>query len=40
MDGGTVNVTGGINTGERVVVAGVHKLSDGQAVRIDQGDKP
>ncbi len=38
VDGGTVHVTGGINPGERVVVAGVHKLSDGQAVRIDQGE--
>ena len=40
VDGGIVNVTGGINPGERVVVAGVHKLSDGQAVRIDQGENP
>ena len=40
VDGGSVNVTSGINPGERVVVAGVHKLSDGQAVRIDQGENP
>ncbi|MBO9099559.1 MULTISPECIES: efflux RND transporter periplasmic adaptor subunit [Rhizobium] len=40
VDGGSVKVTGGINPGARVVVAGVHKLSDGQAVRIDQGENP
>jgi multidrug efflux pump subunit AcrA (membrane-fusion protein) len=35
-DGGTVRVTEGLVPGERVVVAGVHKLEDGQAIRIDQ----
>ncbi|WP_434734219.1 efflux RND transporter periplasmic adaptor subunit (plasmid) [Rhizobium sp. YTUHZ044] len=35
-DGGTVRVTEGLAPGERVVVAGVHKLQDGQAIRIDQ----
>ncbi len=40
VDGGSVKVTGGINPGERVVVAGVRKLSDGQAVRVDQGENP
>lgn len=34
--GGTVRVTEGLTPGERVVVAGVHKLQDGQAIRIDQ----
>nr|WP_210303189.1 efflux RND transporter periplasmic adaptor subunit [Rhizobium aethiopicum] len=36
VDGGTVRVTEGLTRGERVVVAGVHKLEDGQAIRIDQ----
>ncbi|OAV48694.1 efflux transporter periplasmic adaptor subunit [Rhizobium sp. WYCCWR10014] len=35
-DGGTVRITEGLAPGERVVVAGVHKLEDGQAIRIDQ----
>ncbi|OWO94040.1 efflux transporter periplasmic adaptor subunit [Rhizobium esperanzae] len=35
-DGGNVRVTEGLAPGERVVVAGVHKLEDGQAIRIDQ----
>ncbi|MCA2406471.1 efflux RND transporter periplasmic adaptor subunit (plasmid) [Rhizobium leguminosarum bv. viciae 248] len=35
-DGGTVRVTEGLVPGERVVVAGVHKLEDGQTIRIDQ----
>ncbi|MGB8286456.1 MAG: efflux RND transporter periplasmic adaptor subunit, partial [Rhizobium ruizarguesonis] len=35
-DGGTVRVSEGLAPGERVVVAGVHKLEDGQAIRIDQ----
>lgn len=36
VDGGTVRIVKGISAGERVVVAGVHKLTDGQAIRIDQ----
>ena len=36
FDGGTVRITEGLTPGERVVVAGVHKLEDGQAIRIDQ----
>ncbi len=32
----TVVVTQGINPGDRIVVAGVNQLQDGQAVRIDQ----
>lgn len=35
-DGGTVRIIEGLSPGERVVVAGVHKLEDGQAIRIDQ----
>jgi membrane fusion protein, multidrug efflux system len=35
-DLGTVTVTEGISSGERIVVAGVNKLKDGQAVRMDQ----
>ncbi len=31
----TVEVTGGVNEGDRVVVAGVHSLKDGQAVKLD-----
>lgn len=34
--GGTVVVSSGINPGDRVVVAGVNQLKDGQAVRIEQ----
>ncbi|MBB3656761.1 RND family efflux transporter MFP subunit [Rhizobium sp. BK650] len=34
-EGGSVRIAEGISAGERVVVAGVHKLVDGQAVRID-----
>ncbi|UVD60677.1 efflux RND transporter periplasmic adaptor subunit (plasmid) [Rhizobium sp. Pop5] len=36
VEGGTVRITEGLTPGERVVVAGVHKLEDGQAIRIDQ----
>ncbi|MBB4481859.1 efflux RND transporter periplasmic adaptor subunit [Rhizobium etli] len=36
VDGGTVRITEGLAPGDRVVVAGVHKLQDGQAIRIDQ----
>ncbi|EJC83547.1 RND family efflux transporter, MFP subunit [Rhizobium leguminosarum bv. trifolii WSM2297] len=36
VEGGTVRVIQGLAAGERVVVAGVHKLEDGQAIRIDQ----
>jgi RND family efflux transporter MFP subunit len=32
----TVMITQGIQEGERVVIAGVHKLKDGQTVRIDE----
>lgn len=39
-EGGTVRIAEGVNPGERVVVAGVHKLTDGQAVRVDQGENP
>lgn len=35
-EGGSVRVTGGVKPGERVASAGVHKLKDGQAIRIDQ----
>jgi RND family efflux transporter MFP subunit len=34
-EGGSVRIAEGVSAGERVVVAGVHKLADGQAVRID-----
>jgi hypothetical protein len=30
-----VKIAEGVSAGERVVVAGVHKLADGQAVRLD-----
>ena len=36
VDGGSVRITGGVKPGERVASAGVHKLKDGQAIRIDQ----
>lgn len=35
-EGGNVRITGGVKPGERVASAGVHKLKDGQAIRIDQ----
>ena len=34
-DDGRIAVTAGLSPGERVVIAGVHALSDGQAVRLD-----
>ncbi len=34
--GGSVDVVEGIDAGERVVVAGVNELSDGQTIKIDQ----
>lgn len=33
---GDVTIAEGISSGERVVVAGVHKLEEGQSVRVDQ----
>ncbi|QPB19708.1 efflux RND transporter periplasmic adaptor subunit [Rhizobium sp. 007] len=39
-EGGNIRIAEGVNPGERVVVAGVHKLTDGQAVRVDQGENP
>ena len=36
VPGGSVIVTQGVNPGDRVVVAGVHKLEEGQPVRIDE----
>ncbi|WP_087001720.1 efflux RND transporter periplasmic adaptor subunit [Rhizobium sullae] len=36
VDGGTIRVTEGIAPGDRIIVAGVHKLKDGQTIRIDQ----
>lgn len=36
VDGGTIRVTEGVAPGDRIVIAGVHKLKDGQTVRIDQ----
>lgn len=35
---GTVEIAGGLDAGARVVTAGVHSLTDGQAVRFGQGD--
>jgi RND family efflux transporter MFP subunit len=35
VEGGSVKITEGISPGERIVTAGVHKLADGQAVRVD-----
>ena len=40
VDGGTVRIAGGVKPGERVASAGVHKLKDGQAIRIDQEVRP
>jgi membrane fusion protein, multidrug efflux system len=34
--GGTVRIVEGVKPGDRVVVAGVNKLKDGQSIRIDQ----
>ncbi|EJT02255.1 efflux RND transporter periplasmic adaptor subunit [Rhizobium sp. CCGE 510] len=36
VEGGTVRIAEGLAPGDRVAVAGVHKLEDGQAIRIDQ----
>lgn len=35
VEGGSVRIAEGVSPGERVVIAGVHKLVDGQAVRVD-----
>lgn len=35
VEGSPVTITGGISPGDRIVIAGVHKLSDGQTVRVD-----
>jgi RND family efflux transporter MFP subunit len=37
---GMVEIADGVRSGERVVVAGVNKLKDGQAIRIDQEITP
>jgi RND family efflux transporter MFP subunit len=37
---GTVRVTAGLNTGARVVAAGIHSLRDGQQVRIEKDATP
>ncbi|MBX5166294.1 MULTISPECIES: efflux RND transporter periplasmic adaptor subunit [unclassified Rhizobium] len=36
VEGGSVRIAEGLAPGDRVAVAGVHKLEDGQAIRIDQ----
>jgi len=36
VEGGTAQVTEGVAPGDRIVVAGIHKLKDGQTIRIDQ----
>lgn len=36
VPGGTAWVSEGVQPGDRIVIAGIHKLKDGQAVRIDQ----
>jgi RND family efflux transporter MFP subunit len=35
-DEGGIRVTGGLDAGARIVIAGVHSLKQGQQVRIDQ----
>lgn len=35
IEGGSVKISEGVNLGERIIIAGVHKLAEGQAVRID-----
>lgn len=37
--GGSVDVTAGLEAGERVVIAGVHSLAPGQTVKIDGASK-
>ncbi|MGO4712757.1 efflux RND transporter periplasmic adaptor subunit [Bradyrhizobium sp. 2TAF24] len=39
-DDGGLRVTGGVEPGARVVTAGVHSLTEGQKVRIDQEAQP
>ncbi|RWX78768.1 efflux RND transporter periplasmic adaptor subunit [Neorhizobium lilium] len=36
VPGGVVTIADGVHPGDRVVVAGVNKLKDGQAIKIDQ----
>ena len=33
-----ITLSGGVSDGERVVVAGVHSLAEGQAVKLDDGE--
>lgn len=37
---GTVRVASGLDAGERIVIAGVHELTDGQDVRLGQEPRP
>jgi RND family efflux transporter MFP subunit len=39
-DEGGIRVTGGLEAGTRIVIAGVHSLKQGQQVRIDQEAAP
>lgn len=39
-DGTSVKVAGGLNPGDRIVVAGVHSLSKGQEVKLDESGAP
>lgn len=39
LDEGRVDVRTGVSEGERVVIAGVHSLAEGQEVRIDRGNR-
>jgi hypothetical protein len=35
-EGDNIAVTSGLSAGERVVIAGVHSLAEGQAVKVPQ----
>ncbi|MBE7198427.1 MAG: efflux transporter periplasmic adaptor subunit, partial [Parafilimonas terrae] len=37
ISSGRIAVTGGLQPGDRVVIAGVHALKEGQAVRLTDG---
>jgi RND family efflux transporter MFP subunit len=39
-DDGGIRVTGGVSIGERIVTAGIHSLTQGQHVRIEQDSTP
>lgn len=37
IEGGTAKIASGVRDGDRIAVAGVHKFTDGQSIKIDEG---